>query len=102
MARMWRWRRTAHHLANVRVWFEGADAARAESAVHAWHEAADGATAEVFGLYRDRLIRGDDGWRIARREMVQNASRGAFRVPVPPAERAPPPPDWTPPEGLDG
>ncbi|MEZ5862749.1 MAG: nuclear transport factor 2 family protein [Geminicoccaceae bacterium] len=35
LARMWRWRRTAHHLANVRVWLDRADTARAESYVHA-------------------------------------------------------------------
>jgi hypothetical protein len=99
---MWRWRRTAHHLSNVRVWFDGAEAARAESYVHAWHEAQDGATAEIFGLYKDMLIRTGTGWRIARREMAMNGAQGAFRVPVPQADRAQPPPDWTPPEGLDG
>lgn len=68
LARMWRWTRTAHHLANVRVWIEG-DAARAESAVHAWHEAADGNDAEVFGLYHDRLVRSDGRWLICERRM---------------------------------
>ena len=102
MTRMWRWRRTAHHLSNVRVWFEGAEAARAESYVHAWHEAQDGKTAEIFGLYKDMLIRTGTGWRIRRREMAMNGAQGAFRVPIPQADRAEPPPDWTPPEGLDG
>ena len=102
MERMWRWRRTAHHLSNVRVWSDGADAARAESYVHAWHEAPDGTTAEVFGIYRDHLIRVCGDWRIARREMAMNGSQGTFRVQIPRAERAPPPPGWVPPEGLDG
>ncbi len=100
LARMWRWRRTAHHLANVRVWVEG-DTARAESAVHAWHEAADGSDAEIFGLYHDRLARVDGGWLIAERRMEMQGARGGFRVPIPPAYRAPPPAGWTPPEGLD-
>jgi ketosteroid isomerase-like protein len=100
LARMWRWKRTAHHLANVRVWVEG-DTARAESAVHAWHEAADGSDAEIFGLYHDRLVRTGEGWLIAERRMEMQGSRGGFRVPIPPAHRAAPPPGWTPPEGLD-
>lgn len=102
MERMWRWRRTAHHLSNIRIWADGMDAARAESYVHAWHEAPDGTTAEVFGIYRDCLIRSRDGWRIAHREMEMNGSQGAFRVQIPRAERAAPPSDWVPPEGLDG
>lgn len=101
MERMWRWRRTAHHLSNVRVWSDGIDAARAESYVHAWHEASDGTTAEVFGIYRDRLIRVRGDWRIVRREMTMNGSQGTFRVRIPQAERAAPPPDWVPPKGLD-
>ncbi len=101
MERMWRWQRTAHHLSNVRVWPKGADAARVESCVHAWHEAPDGTTAEVFGIYRDRLVRAHGNWRIARREMAMNGSQGAFRVQIPQAERAAPPQGWVPPEGLD-
>ena len=100
LARMWRWTRTAHHLANVRVWVEG-DTARAESAVHAWHEATDGSVAEVFGLYHDRLVREGVGWLIAERRMEMQGSRGSFRVKIPSAHRAPPPPGWTRPEGLD-
>ena len=102
MARMWRWRRTAHHLSDVRIWLDDTNSARAVSYVHAWHEAQDGATAEVFGIYRDRLASEQGEWRIAHREMVMNGSQGAFRVPIPQAERAAPPPNWTPPDGLDG
>jgi ketosteroid isomerase-like protein len=101
LARMWRWKRTAHHLANVRIWIDG-DTARAESAVHAWHEAADGSDAEIFGLYHDRLVRDGGDWRIAERRMEMTGSRGGFRVPIPPAPRAAPPAGWRPPEGLDG
>ena len=102
MARMWRWRRTAHHLSTLRIWEDGADAVRTESYVHAWHEAQDGASAEVFGIYRDRLVRTAEGWRIAHREMAMNGAKGAFRLPIPQAGRAAPPPGWIPPEGLDG
>lgn len=101
LARMWRWRRTAHHLSNVRVWIDSADTARAESAVWAWHEAADGSEASVYGVYHDRFVR-DGGWRIAERRMEMRGASGGFRVPITPAWRAPPPEGWAPPEGLDG
>lgn len=101
LARMWRWSRTAHHLANVRIAFDGPDSARAESYVHAWHERPDGATATVYGRYMDRLVRGADGWRIAERRMDMNGSDEGFRVPVPQAPRHPPPPGWTAPADLD-
>lgn len=102
LSRMWRWRRTAHHLSNVSVQFVSDSAADAESAVWAWHEAEDGTDAEIFGVYRDRLVRQDGAWLIANRRMEMTGSRGGFRVPVPAAFRAPPPPGWSAPEGLDG
>lgn len=101
LARMWRWQRTAHHLCNVWVRFDGRDTARAESGVHAWHEAADGRDAEIFGTYIDLLTKRDGNWLVQTRRMEMRGARGAFRVPVPPAERQPPPPGWIPPEGLD-
>ena len=101
LARMWRWRRTAHHLANVRVWLDAPDRARAESCVHAWHERPDGGTAVVFGRYHDTLTRTDAGWRIAARRMEQDGADAGFRVAIPQAPRTPPPPGWTSPEGLD-
>jgi len=102
LARMWRWRRTAHHLANVRVWLDSADTARAESYVHAWHERPDGRTATVYGRYLDSLRRTPEGWRIAERRMDMNGADANFHVPIPQAPRQPPPPGWQPPEGLDG
>jgi ketosteroid isomerase-like protein len=102
LARMWRWRRTAHHLTHARIWLDGADAARAESYVIAWHQRPDGATATAHGRYLDRLVRTAEGWRIAERRMDLNGAEGAFRVAIPDAPRPPPPPGWTPPEGLDG
>ncbi|MEZ5905207.1 MAG: nuclear transport factor 2 family protein [Geminicoccaceae bacterium] len=102
LARMWRWRRTAHHLANVRVWLDRADTARAESYVHARHERPDGGTATVLGRYLDHLMRTPEGWRIAERRMDMNGADAAFRVAIPQAPRHPPPPGWRAPEGLDG
>lgn len=102
LARMWRWRRTAHHLANVRVWIDDEGRARAESAVWAWHEAPDGTEAQIYGLYRDTLVRSGAAWLISTRRMEMRGSSRAFRLPVPPAYRAPPPEGWNPPEGLDG
>lgn len=102
LARMWRWRRTAHHLANVRIWLDGSDAARAESCVHAWHERPDGRTATVYGRYLDIVKRTPEGWRIAERRMDMNGADANFRVAIPEAARQPPPPGWQPPEGLDG
>ena len=100
LARMWRWRRTAHHLCNLRIWFEGARRATATSDVWAWHEAPDGACAEVYGTYQDTLIRTKAGWLIDTREMRMRGANANFRVPIPPARRHDPPPGWTPPEGL--
>lgn len=101
MARLWRWQRTAHHLSNVALGFESRDSAHSESYVIAWHEAPDGRTATLYGRYLDRLRRTSDGWRIAERTMDMNGADAGFTVPIPQAPRRPPPPGWTPPEGLD-
>lgn len=101
LARMWRWKRTAHHLANVRITFAGPNSAESESYVHAWHETPDGRTATIFGRYLDTLVRTPEGWRISRRQMDMNGADQDFRVPIPQAPRAAPPPGWQPPPGLD-
>ena len=102
LSRMWRWRRTSHHLSNVRIWMESEAEARSESYVYAWHEKPDGETAVIYGRYLDRLRRADEGWRISERRMDMNGADGGFKVPIPEAPRQKPPPDWQPPEGLDG
>ena len=101
LSRMWRWRRTAHHLSNVRVFFDGPDEARSESYVLAWHERPDGETATLFGRYIDLLVRTAEGWRIAERRMDMNGADSGFRLPMPQAPRRAPPSGWRPPEGLD-
>ena len=98
LERMWRWARTSHHLSNVRITFEGPDAAQAISYVIAWHERPDGSTATVYGQYRDRLVRTAQGWRIARRRMLMNGSDAGFTVPITPLERRPAPAGWTAPD----
>ena len=97
LARMWRWSRTSHHLANVQIEFLGDDEARVRSYVHAWHERRDGSSATILGQYHDRFVREEGGWRIARRRMVMNGCDAGFRVNIHPLERIPPPPDWQPP-----
>lgn len=61
---------TAHLLSNVRIDVDG-DEARARSAVTAWHWATgnDRGTADfvAVGVYEDRFVRTDAGWRITYR-----------------------------------
>jgi hypothetical protein len=102
LSRMWRWRRTAHHLTNIRIRFDGDARADSESYVHAWHEGVDGNTAIIYGRYLDRLHRLDEVWKITERRMDMNGCDNGFKVPVPPAPRCMPPSGWSPPQGLDG
>ena len=102
LARMWRWTRTAHHMANVRVWFDTTDSAHSESYVHAWHERPDGSTATIFGRYLDQFARTQQGWRISERRMEMNGADAGFRVAIPQAPRCLPPAGWVAPAGLDG
>ena len=97
LQRMWRWKRTSHHLSNIVISFEGPDAADVVSYVMAWHEDPNGQTATVFGQYRDRVVRTDVGWRIASRRMLMNGNDAGFTLDLFPAERKPPPRDWTAP-----
>lgn len=60
-----------HLLANHRVDLDG-DAARCVCQVRAFSAGAGpaaGRSYEIFGEYRDQLVRTPEGWRIARREM---------------------------------
>jgi len=98
LARMWRWSRTSHHLSNVLIRFEGEDDAVSSSYVHAWHERPDGSTATIFGQYRDRFVRRDQGWRISERRMFMNGCDAGFTVNINRLDRAPPPPGWTAPD----
>jgi hypothetical protein len=97
LARLWRWRRTSHHLSNIRIVFDGPDAADAVSYVIAWHERPDLTTATLYGVYRDRLGRTADGWRILRRRQEMNGADAGFLVGIFPAARRSAPPGWVAP-----
>lgn len=98
LERMWRWRRTSHHLSNVRIEFTGPDEAQAASYVLAWHERPDGSTATVYGQYRDRFERREGRWRIAARRMLMNGSDAGFTVNLFPLDRRPAPEGWVAPD----
>lgn len=73
---------TQHMLSNYRITIDG-DTANSICSVRAFHvgigEAKD-KTFEVWGEYRDRLVRTGEGWRIARRVMVNIWLAGSFDV----------------------
>lgn len=100
LARMWRWQRTAHHLSNIKVNFQGDVMAHAESYVLAWHEAQGGHTATLYGRYLDRFVKQRGRWQIAERRMEMNGSDSGFRLPLAPSPRTRPPEGWQVPEGL--
>ncbi len=57
---------TSHHVSNIRIAFEGPDAARAVTYLYAWHRYLDGSPdGELWGRYRHRFVRTGAGWRIA-------------------------------------
>ncbi|MCZ8108512.1 MAG: nuclear transport factor 2 family protein [Burkholderiales bacterium] len=98
LARLWRWRRTSHHLSNIRITFDDPDSADVVSYVIAWHERPDLSTATLYGVYRDRVVRTPDGWRIAARRQEMNGADSGFSVGIFPAARRPPPDGWVAPE----
>ena len=85
---------TSHHVSNIRVRFDGADAADVETALYAWHARHDPEAPdfEVWARYRDRFVRTPAGWRIATRRLVAAGHRGDD-VPFVPLERRPVPRD---------
>lgn len=97
LERLWRWRRTSHHLSNVEVVVNG-DIAFARSYVIGWHERADGSTATIYGTYEDELRRENGRWLIGRRTQFMNGADAGFTVNIHPAPRRPPPGGWTPPK----
>ena len=97
LERLWRWRRTSHHLSNVEIAVER-DTARAHSAVIAWHERPDRTTATLYGRYEDELIRADGCWLIARRQQFMNGSCAGFTVNIHPSPRRAAPAGWTAPK----
>jgi 3-phenylpropionate/cinnamic acid dioxygenase small subunit len=97
LERLWRWKRTSHHLSNIQIRFNDADQASANSYVIAWHERPDGSTATVWGQYRDTLLRTEVGWRITSRRQTMNGNDAGFTVNLFPSERRPPRAGWVAP-----
>ena len=92
LARMWRWKRTSHHLSNVMISLD-ADQRQADvhSYVFAWHERPDGSTATMMGQYRDRVVRVGEKWRIAQRRQELMGNDDGFDVRINPFVRIEPP-----------
>lgn len=64
---------TSHHVSNIRISFDGPDAARSVTSLYAWHRYVDGSPdGQLWGRYRHRFERTDVGWRIA--ELVLEAA----------------------------
>jgi SnoaL-like domain len=62
---------TSHHVSNIVVDF-GTDmqTATVRSVLYAWHKyTKDRPDGHFFGQYHDELVRSEDGWRFARREL---------------------------------
>lgn len=71
---------TSHHVTNVMIDFDGPDAARSEAYVFTWHEMPDGGSGLVWGRWRDRFRRTDEGWRIAERKMYVAATENYYAI----------------------
>jgi ketosteroid isomerase-like protein len=56
---------SSHHVSNISIEFEGADAARSLCYIYAWHRYRDGSPdGHLWGRYRMRYARGAEGWLI--------------------------------------
>jgi 3-phenylpropionate/cinnamic acid dioxygenase small subunit len=95
LQRVWRFRRTAHHLSNIQIHFKGMDHASVVSSVMAWHESPDRSTALLYGRYDDDIIRTRAGWRISRRKLTNVGGDPVFDEIFYPGERAPAPAGWS-------
>ncbi len=92
LERMWRWKRTSHHLSNVMVSLDSDNlGANVVSYVFAWHERPDGSTATMMGQYRDRVVREGEQWRIAQRRQELTGNDAGFDVGINPFVRFGPP-----------
>ena len=98
LERMWRWKRTSHHLSNVIVHFTGSEKAFSKSYVHAWHERFDETTATIYGQYHDELKQENGRWVITKRTMYMNGNDSGFKVKIFPFERKSPPKNWLAPK----
>jgi uncharacterized protein (TIGR02246 family) len=61
---------TSHHVSNIRIVFDGPDAATGVTYLYAWHRYPDDrADAELWARYHDRFVRTGDRWSIAERTL---------------------------------
>ena len=97
LERLWRWKRTSHHLSNIQISFKSADEAKANSYIIAWHERPDGSTATLWGQYQDTFVRTPEGWRLAIRRQSMNGNDAGFTVNLFPSERKSAPIGWVAP-----
>lgn len=92
-------RRTSHHVSNIRVTFTGAETAESTAYVYAWHlTATEGRRIDLWGRYHDQHRLTAQGWRIATRRLTVAGSDGWIDPPFELAERLPSPPETPPPK----
>lgn len=82
---------TSHHVSNVRIAFDGEQAATSNAYVYAWHRTLDGRRVDIWGRYDDRLVLLDEGWRIATRHLTMAGHDGWIDAPFEQVERLPNP-----------
>ncbi len=81
---------TSHHVSNIRIDFEGSDAARSVSYLYAWHRYVDGSPdGELWGRYRHRFVRTSAGWRISELVLEAVATKEFHRATMHPIGRRP-------------
>lgn len=80
---------TSHHLSNVRITFDGDDAAHSTAYVYAWHRTLAGERVEAWGRYNDRLALVGEDWRIANRHISMAGADGWKDAPFEWIERLP-------------
>ena len=75
-------KKTSHHVSNIRIDFDGADAARSETYVFTWHEMpTDDRPGLVWGKWHDQWRRSDEeGWRISARKMIVSATDNYYAI----------------------
>ena len=79
---------TSHHVSNLQIEFEGADAARGLTYLYAWHRYRDGSPdGELWGCYEHRFARTAGGWRIASLVLRAAGTRDFHRAAMHPIGR---------------
>lgn len=82
---------TSHHLSNVHISLEGAEAATASAYVYAWHLTLAGDRVEAWARYHDKLVLQPEGWRISSRHLSMAGTAGWDTVPFESINRKPNP-----------